>query len=387
MIDNHRWQAEFPQANGLCYLNHAAVAPWPKRAADAVSAFASENLQQGAQDYPRWSRTERTLRDQLRTLLNAPHSDDIALVKNTSEALSFVAQGVDWQVGDQVIISNQEFPSNRLPWEALAERGVEVVAVELGAEPEQALIDAMGPSTRLLSISSVQYGTGLRLDLPRLGNACRERGVLFCVDAIQTLGAQPFDVQQIDCDFAMADGHKWLLAPEGLGVFFCHARVRDQLQLTQHGWHMVDAIGDYDRADWRPARSARRFEAGSPNTLAQQAMSASLSLLLEADMNWVAAQLDARICLLAERLRALPGVRVLSDLRAGRRSGIITFAVAGQDHKALHKALMDRGVVCALRGGGIRWSPHFYTPQSTLESALAQLAELITQTSDNNPSR
>lgn len=387
MIDNHRWQAEFPQANGLCYLNHAAVAPWPKRAADAVSAFASENLQQGAQDYPRWSRTERTLRDQLRTLLNAPHSDDIALVKNTSEALSFVAQGVDWQVGDQVIISNQEFPSNRLPWEALAKRGVEVVAVELGAEPEQALIDAMGPSTHLLSISSVQYGTGLRLDLPRLGNACRERGVLFCVDAIQTLGAQPFDVQQIDCDFAMADGHKWLLAPEGLGVFFCHARVRDQLQLTQHGWHMVDAIGDYDRADWRPARSARRFEAGSPNTLAQQAMSASLSLLLEADMNWVAAQLDARICLLAERLRALPGVRVLSDLRAGRRSGIITFAVAGQDHKALHKALMDRGVVCALRGGGIRWSPHFYTPQSTLESALAQLAELITQTSDNNPSR
>ena len=387
MIDNHRWQAEFPQANGLCYLNHAAVAPWPKRAADAVSAFASENLQQGAQDYPRWSRTERTLRDQLRTLLNAPHSDDIALVKNTSEALSFVAQGVDWQAGDQVIISNQEFPSNRLPWEALAERGVEVVAVELGVEPEQALIDAMGPSTRLLSISSVQYGTGLRLDLPRLGNACRERGVLFCVDAIQTLGAQPFDVQQIDCDFAMADGHKWLLAPEGLGVFFCHARVRDQLQLTQHGWHMVDAIGDYDRADWRPARSARRFEAGSPNTLAQQAMSASLSLLLEADMNWVAAQLDARICLLAERLQALPGVKVLSDLRAGRRSGIITFAVGGQDHKALHKALMDRGVVCALRGGGIRWSPHFYTPQSTLESALAQLAELITQTSDNNPSR
>jgi selenocysteine lyase/cysteine desulfurase len=387
MIDDHRWQAEFPQANGLCYLNHAAVAPWPKRAAEAVSAFASENLQQGAQDYPRWSRGERQLRDQLRTLLNAPHSDDIALVKNTSEALSFVAQGVDWQPGDQVIISNQEFPSNRLPWEALAGRGVEVIAVDLGSEPEQALIDAMGPRTRLLSISSVQYGTGLRLDLQQLGTACRARGVLFCVDAIQTLGAQPFDVQQIDCDFAMADGHKWLLAPEGLGVFFCHARVRDQLQLTQHGWHMVEAIGDYDRSDWHPARSARRFEAGSPNTLAQQAMSASLSLLLEADMPWVAAQLDARICLLAERLQALPGVQVLSDMRPGRRSGIITFSVAGQDHKALHKALMDRGVVCALRGGGIRWSPHFYTPQSTLESALARLAELINQTGNNNPSR
>ncbi|UJJ31285.1 aminotransferase class V-fold PLP-dependent enzyme [Halopseudomonas maritima] len=387
MIDSQRWHAQFPQAADLCYLNHAAVAPWPQRAADAVSDFARENLFRGAQHYPQWSRTEKHLRNQLRELLNAPHSDDIALVKNTSEALSFVAQGLTWQPGEQVIISNQEFPSNRLPWEALRDQGVEVIAVELGDNPEQALIAAMGPHTRLLSISSVQYGTGLRLDLQQLGTACRERGILFCVDAIQSLGAHPFDVQQIDCDFAMADGHKWLLGPEGLGVFFCHARVREQLQLTQHGWHMVEALGDYDRLDWRPTRSARRFEAGSPNTLAQQALSASLSLLLEADMAWVQTQIDARICLLAEQLAKLPGVTILSDLRPARRSGIITFVVAGLDHKALHKALMERGVVCALRGGGIRWSPHFYTPETTLERALAHLAELIANTGDKNPSR
>lgn len=387
MTLNETWLDEFPHAPGLCYLNHAAVAPWPRRAAQAVSAFALENLQQGARDYPRWSHTERQLRGQLQSLLNAPSADDIALVKNTSEALSFVAQGIDWQAGDEILISDQEFPSNRIPWEALSDRGVAVRSVSLGTQPEQALIDAMTERTRLLSISSVQYGTGLRMNLQQLGVACRARNILFCVDAIQTLGAQPLDVQHIQCDFAMADGHKWLLGPEGLGVFYCHARVRDDLKLTQHGWHMVEAMGDYERSDWRPAASARRFEAGSPNTLAQQALSASLSLLLEVGMDTIASELDARISLLTALLTAVPGVTILSDLSPDRRSGIITFSVTGADLKPLQRRLMESGVICALRGGGIRWSPHFYTRQSDLERAVSTLNTLITEARDNNASR
>lgn len=387
MTLNESWLDEFPQDTGLCYLNHAAVAPWPRRTAEAVSAFARENLQQGARDYPRWSRTERHLREQLQTLLNSPSSNDIALVKNTSEALSFVAQGIAWNVGDEVLISDQEFPSNRIPWEVLQELGVTVRSVSLGSQPEQALINAMTERTRLLSISSVQYGTGLRMNLQLLGAACRERNILFCVDAIQTLGAQPLDVQHIQCDFAMADGHKWLLGPEGLGVFYCHARVREQLKLTQHGWHMVEAMGDYDRSDWRPAASARRFEPGSPNTLAQQALSASLSLLLDVGLETVASELDKRICLLATLLSALPGVTILSDLSPERRSGIITFSVSGVDLKPLHRKLMDAGVICALRGGGIRWSPHFYSSEGNLKLAVSRLDTLITEARDNNASR
>ena len=281
MLHDCQWNDEFPQDPAICYLNHAAVAPWPKRAAEAVKAFACENLHQGARDYPRWVQLEHRLRGQLQTLLNAPGKGDIALVKNTSEALSFVAMGLDWTEGDEVLISDAEFPSNRIPWEALAPRGVRLRQVSLnGADPEGALIAAMGPATRLLSISSVQYASGLRMDLARLGRACRERGILFCVDAIQSLGAIELDVQAIHCDFAMADGHKWLLGPEGLGVFYCRREVRDRLHLTQFGWHMVEALGDYDRADWMPASTARRFEPGSPNTLAQHALSASLELLL-----------------------------------------------------------------------------------------------------------
>ncbi|MGM8934110.1 aminotransferase class V-fold PLP-dependent enzyme [Pseudomonas neustonica] len=388
MTTPYDWQHEFPLDPDICYLNHAAVAPWPKRAADAVSRFAQENARQGARDYPRWAKQETHLRQQLKQLVNAPSVDDIALVKNTSEALSFVAHGINWQAGDEIITSDQEFPSNRIPWEALSSRGVNVRQISLqGDDPEQALIDAMNENTRLLTISSVQYASGLRMDLKRLGAACRTRKILFCVDAIQTIGALPFDVQSIDCDFAMADGHKWLLGPEGLGVFYCRESVRDQLQLTQHGWHMVEAMGNYDLKQWQPASSARRFEAGSPNTLAQHALSASLELLLDTGMDRVGALLQQRVTYLITALQQTPGVRLLSPEAPERRAGIVTFAIEGVDHPRLHRELMQSGIICAQRGGGIRWSPHFYMTEDTLDQAVSQLQLLISQQGDNSGSR
>lgn len=378
MLHDCQWNDEFPQDPAICYLNHAAVAPWPKRAAEAVKAFACENLHQGARDYPRWVQLEHRLRGQLQTLLNAPGKGDIALVKNTSEALSFVAMGLDWTEGDEVLISDEEFPSNRIPWEALAPRGVRLRQVSLnGADPEGALIEAMGPATRLLSISSVQYASGLRMDLARLGRACRERGILFCVDAIQSLGAIELDVQAIHCDFAMADGHKWLLGPEGLGVFYCRREVRDRLHLTQFGWHMVEALGDYDRADWMPASTARRFEPGSPNTLAQHALSSSLELLLEVGLGRIQEALQQRTAYLIQSIGALPGARLLSPATPERRAGIVTFSFAGIDSQWLYQRLMQAGVVCAARGGGVRCSPHFYTSQEVLDRALGILRGLL----------
>ena len=214
---------EFPLRDDVHYLNHAAVSPWPRRTADAVCRFARENAEQGSLEYATWLRVESDLREQLRRLLNASSADDIALLKNTSEALSVVAHGVDWRDGDNVVISDQEFPSNRIVWESLAGHGVRVREVDLaaGPDPEQALIGACDQRTRLLAISSVQYGTGLRTDLERLGQRCREREILFCVDAIQSLGTLPMDVKRNHADFVMADGHKWMLGPEGLAVFYC----------------------------------------------------------------------------------------------------------------------------------------------------------------------
>ena len=368
---------EFPQIDGLRYLNHAAVAPWPRRASEAVRRFAEENMSVGARDYPQWLKVETSLRGRLARLLNAPTTADIALVKNTSEALSFVAFGLDWQAGDQIVISDEEFPSNRVVWEALQPQGVEVIRVSLkGADPEAALLAACGPKVRLMAISAVQYASGLRLDLPRLGEGCEQRGVLLCIDAIQQLGALPLDVRESRCAFAMADGHKWLLGPEGLGVFYCRSDLRPRLKLHEYGWHMLEHAGDYDREAWEPARSARRFECGSPNMLGAMALEASLSLLEEVGMENVAQGLGERIEHLHRELAAMPGVTLLSLAEPSRRAGILTFRLDGWDNQALFEKLKSEQVVCAQRGGGIRLSPHFYTRSEVIEQTLSIIRQL-----------
>jgi cysteine desulfurase/selenocysteine lyase len=373
------FQHEFPQAPGLLYLNHAAVSPWPQRSADAVNRFAQENVSVGARDYPTWLTVEQRLRERLQRLLNAPSVDDVALVKNTSEALSFVAFGLNWAPGDQVVISDQEFPSNRIVWEALAPQGVEVIKVNLaGEDPEAALLDACGPRTRLLSISAVQYASGLKMDLARLGQGCRELDVLFCVDAIQQLGAAPFDVQACECDFAMADGHKWMMGPEGLGVFYCREALRPHLKLQQYGWHMVERMGDYTQDSWAPATTARRFECGSPNILGIMALEASLGVLEDVGMMNVEQLISARMDQLTAGIEQIPGARIHSPGVPERRAGIFSFSIDGKDSAALHKQLMAEGVVCIPRGKGVRFSPHFYTRPDVIDQALAIVTRLST---------
>lgn len=379
MIDPQTLVEEFPQETGLCYLNHAAVAPWPRRSAEAVRAFADENVVQGARNYPAWLQLEHKLRGQLRELTGAADESEIALVKNTSEALSFVAYGLDWQPGDNVVITDQEFPSNRIVWESLQSQGVTVhqATITGSDDPEAEIASCIDTRTRIVAVSSVQYGTGLRLDVERLGEICRQNKVLYCLDSIQSLGVVDFDVQAAQADFAMADGHKWMLGPEGLGVFYCRKEVMDQLSLYEYGWHMIEKQGDYDRKEWEIAESARRFECGSANMLGAHALSASLSLLLEAGMPQVESAVAERIGWLIDQLDSISSAQIITPRAATARAGIVTFRIDGQDPAALHRALMNAGVVCAMRGGGVRFSPHFYTPCSTLELAIQKLTALI----------
>lgn len=363
----------FQLSDAIIYLNHAAVAPWPTSTAEAVCRFAQENALQGAQDYPRWLETEATLRQQVADLVGADSAASIALVKNTSEALSFVAFGLPWQAGDNIVISNEEFPSNRIVWEAVADRfDVELRQVDLHGHdsPEAAVMAACDARTRLVSISSVQYASGLRMDIPVLGKHCRDSDILFCVDAIQSVGALVTDVVAMGADFVMADGHKWLLGPEGLGFFYVRPESLDKLQLNEFGWHMVAHPHDFDRRDWQPAPDARRFECGSPNMLGVHALTASIGVLEEQGMAQVEAAVLARTEHLFDAITASPQLELLSDSRGGRYGGIVTFRHRQQDNAVCQAKLMAAGVVCALRGGGIRFSPHFYTPLTQLDRAL-----------------
>ena len=357
----------------LIYLNHAAVSPWPRRTADAVKAFADENARLGSSRYPHWINTEQALREQLQRLINARSADEIALLKNTSEALSMVAYGLSWQPGDNVVISHQEFPSNRIVWESLASCGVETRAADITAagEAEDTIIAQIDDRTRMVSVSSVQYGTGLKLDLAKIGAACRQRDVLFCVDAIQSLGAVSFDVQAIQADFVMADGHKWMMGPEAVALFWCRNGILDRLELKQYGWHMVEDCGNYASTTWEIARSARRFECGSPNMTGIHALHASLSLVEE-------------IGLQAIEDRVMENSRFLIDFFLGHQeefelitpapdrhhAGIVTFRPWDETPESLYQRLLMNRVSCALRGGGVRFSPHYYTPRKHLVRAL-----------------
>lgn len=369
---------EFPLDPDLCHLNHAAVGPWPRRTAEAVARFARENASQGSLAYPQWLAVEQRLRERLARLIGAGSPDDIALAKNTSEALSVIAHGLSWTLGDTIVGIAQEFPSNRIVWESLADQGVTWRGLDLAQsqDPERDLIAACDGSTRLMALSWVQYASGLRLDLERLGAFCREKGILLCVDAIQGLGALPFDLGRTGADFVVADGHKWMLGPEGVALLYVRPERREDLTLRQFGWHMVEQCGDFDRTDWTPAHSAQRFECGSPNLLGVHALEASLSLLEEVGMEAVWSALQDR----TEHLIGLidrRGFELLTPRDPGRRAGIVTFRVPGQASEPLYRALMGRRVLCASRGGGIRFSPHFYTPIAVLDRAMEILDALI----------
>ncbi len=370
---------EFSLDDDIVYLNHAAVSPWPRRTAHAVQAFAEENCVTGAKNYLDWLHKERFLRKQLQEFINAPSVDDIALLKNTSEALSVVASGIEWQPGDNIVSTSEEFPSNRIPWLAQADKGVNLKEISIADidHAEQALLDACDTQTRLLTVSSVQYGTGRRLDLELLGKACRDRGILFCIDAIQSLGVLHMDVQTVNADFIMADAHKWMLGPEGIALFYCREGIREQLQLHQFGWHMIENAGNYDQQGWQPAKSAKRFECGSPNMMGIFALSASLELIAEVSIDVISQQIKTNTRQIIDYVHNKPNITLLTPDTDDRRAGIVTFRIEKQDNAAIYRKLIQSSVVCANRKGGIRLSPHFYTSPETIQKGLEILDSII----------
>jgi len=369
------FRAQFPGLEQGLYLNHAAIAPWPRSTSDAVIHFAEENTQRGPAAYRDWIEREKDLRLKLATLTGAASDDDIALLKNTTEGISLVAWGLDWREGDNIVLPLGEFPSNRLPWLAQSAQGVTIREVDIrtAENAEAALLEAMDEHTRLLSVSAVQWNDGFRLDLAQLGDACKSANVLFFVDAIQQLGALPINAQAWHIDFLAADAHKWLLGPEGVAVFYCSESARPQLSQLQRGWHMFDNPWNFHRRDWEPSASARRFEAGSPNTVGQAAFHASLELLLAVGMDQVSKQILSNTGYLVSELGQLPGIHISSHLSAERRSGIVSFTHEGISSQRLHSQLAKSRIVTAVRENSIRLSPHFYQDESDLAAFIGLL--------------
>ncbi len=383
-------RTQFPITKNVIYFNHAAVGPLSRDAFEAMERHARDQMEFGALHWRDWYAEYDRFRDVAARLIGSS-TGEISVLKNTSEGLSFVAEGFRWREGDNVITTDLEFPSNAVPWRALAKRGVECRFVRSeGGGYSAADVDALiDDRTRILSVSTAAFHNGFAPDLEELGNLCEDRGVLFCVDAIQTLGAIRLDVKRAKIAFLAADGHKWMLGPEGTAIFFCDERVREQLEVLEHGWLNIDRKGRFLDTPMELFDDGRRFEAGSLNTNGIYGLRASLELIETIGAEVVEKEVLRLANRLADGLESA-GFRLGSPRPL--RSGIVAVypqAVdsAGAEGSAamtaggLHRRLEQAGVVCAPREGMLRFSPHFYNDDAEVDRVVELLGSVMSPVS------
>jgi cysteine desulfurase/selenocysteine lyase len=367
----------FPILGKWDFYNHAGVSPLPTVCADEFRAFASQ-AESAAYLEAQWHPNIDKLRHSSAELLNA-QAEEIAFIKNTGEGLSIVSKGLEWRRGDRIITTGVEYPANIYPWmEACRAHGAELVLVKEedaldGSRhvPMDRIFEAAShPATRLLTLSHVEFGSGQRHDLARIGQFCAERKILFCVDGIQSLGVVPVDVRQMNIDFLSADGHKWLLGPEGAGIFFCRHERLEQLRPLAIGWMNVVKAQDFGHYDYTLKPDSRRFECGSHNVPGLLALKASLELLKNAGIENVAQRIKTLTDILIEGLRA-KGYHIISPRTADQWSGIVSFTSSKHDHESLLKQLrQEHRIEIAVRVGRLRCSPHFYNTTEQMQKLV-----------------
>ncbi|MCL4402325.1 MAG: aminotransferase class V-fold PLP-dependent enzyme, partial [Acidobacteria bacterium] len=295
---------------------------------------------------------------------------EIAIVKNTSEGLATVATGLDWRSGDKIVAFREEFPANYFPWKKLESRGVKIEWLSATDPLEQ--IDAACRGARLLSISFVQYLSGYRAGLEAIGAICRRHGCLFVVDAIQGLGAFPIDVKKCHIHALAADGHKWLLGPEGCGILYVSQDVQDQIDPVEFGWTNVAHYSDYASRDMTLRPDAGRYECGTLNTIGCYGLRAAIEFLLEVGV----AEIAPVVRNLGDRIAAgvtAKGYEVLGNRTPESGAGIVSFRKAGIDTYQVVRQLKSRGIIAAPRQGWVRTSPHFYIAPEDIDRLFDEL--------------
>ena len=367
------FRRQMPVAQRWAYLDHAAVAPLPEPARAALIQWADEATREGDTAWPSWARQGEELRSLLASLL-AASTDEVALTHNTTEGVNFVAEGFPWEPGDNLVTLADEFPTNQYPWMNLASRGVETrrVATVEGAVHLDQVAAAFDRRTRIVSVSWVGYSSGWRNDLDRLADLAHAHGALLFVDAIQALGVVPLDVTRTPVDFLAADGHKWLLGPEGAGVFFVRREHLDRLRPLGLGWHSVVHDHDFARIELVVKPTAARYEGGSQNMAGAIALKASLELLARFGPAALCKRIFDITDLACRRLEQL-GARIRSDRSPEHKSGIVIFDLPGRDPIQLRGQCLAKGVVLSCRGGGLRISPHAYTDASDIDRLVETL--------------
>lgn len=366
------YRQEFPIVKTGIYLDHAGVAPIPVRVIREVDRFLAEAAEKAVISYESWMERVEGVRALSARLVGA-EKDEIAFIKNTSHGISIVTGGFDWKEGDNVLVFEKEFPSNIYPWLDLKRKGVEVRFIPLRDDRIRLddIENLMDRRTRLVSMSSVQSLNGFMINLKELGALCRRKGVHFFVDAIQSLGVIPMDVKEFGVDFLAADGHKWLLAPEGTGIFYCSMGRASELMPNLIGWKSVKSDFDFENIDFTLKENALRFEEGSFNVMGIMALGAALDLLFEIGIENVGARVhDLGDLIMDEAGKRGFRLRTLRD--RSERGGIVSFS-GGFDPVVLKKRLRESNIVVNNRGGALRIAPHFYNTEEEIIKVFEEI--------------
>lgn len=366
--------SEFPIKEQYVFLNHAGVAPIPASTQTAITEFARDAAEEGPANYGAWLHGMAQARDASAELLHTK-PENICFVHNTTHGILIVANSLRWREGDNVIGFEHEFPANVHPWRNLKERGVEFRMVRERADFSyslEELANAIDSRTRLVAISWVEYATGLRNNLEAIAELCRKKGVFLFVDAIQGLGVLPIDVEAIGVDFLAADGHKWLLAPEGCGILYVRPDRINDMNLSMCGWCGLQNPQDYDNYDQPYKPNAKRFEEGSHNLMTIHALGSSLRLLLDVGIPVVYERVMALTEFLINKLSDKK-YEVITPRSSLQRAGIVAVRIPNGDPLVLVKDLQEKRILVAARRGFLRISPHFYNDESELEKLLEAL--------------
>jgi selenocysteine lyase/cysteine desulfurase len=364
---------EFAVSDDIVYFNHAAVSPLSvttRGSLDRLSGMLGGGVLAEEDIFARVADVRRGA-----ARLIGAGTDEIAFVKNTTHGVQIASGGIRWKKGDNVVMPSIEFPSNVYPWMGLWRMGVELRMVEPddGLVTVDMLADVCDARTRAITVSSVQFSTGHRIDLDKLGDFCRNKGIFLHVDAIQGLGALEIDVRRSKIDFLSAGGHKWMLALPGVGIFYCRKELFDEIDIWNPGWTGVVNPGDFLDYDFTYRNEAERFEEGSPNLHGIFALGVSIDRILNLGPETVEKRILSLTGLLAEGL-VRNGFSVKSPLGEGEKSGILCFGSDKEDAQSIFERLRKAGIICSLREKAVRLSPHMYNTEEECERVLETAA-------------
>jgi len=377
LADENLRQREFPVAREKAFLAHAGVCPLPARVARAVADYAHRGTS-GDQEsliFPAVLEEGRAL---AAGLLNC-QPEEVAFVGPTSLGLSLVASGLKFRRGDNILIYHDDYPSNVYPWMALAGQGVEVRLLNtrgLGVIRPRDVMGQVDENTRLVALASCHFVSGYRLDHAAIGKYLRERKILFCLDAIQTLGAFPTTVEHVD--FLAADAHKWLLGPCGTGLLYVRRELQERLTPPIYGWHNVRCPNYVAQEQIAFRSGSKKFEAGTANLLGAVGLVAAMQLIREIGVTNIAAELLRKRAWLAPALQAKGFAVLNADATPENSHSIVTLFKPGENATALHDKLLAANIVTSLRTDRagqryIRLSPHFYNTDAELQRMVEML--------------